>query len=757
VPQPTPYDREFDFTDFQAGSPSAPPPGFRLDAEFNGLKVTTDEIRDSLALIQRDDGKLADGSVTADAVDPSLILEIAQSVSVDASSVAQIFSATVAPGRGGVFGDGVGNDAAAIAALHDSLPAGQSLELRAGSYRIGASVTFTRPVHFRGGRLIIANGVTVSFDGGISAVPEQIFQTEGTGEVVFDHRKTFRGYAEWWGARPDQSVDCLPAIHASIKALLVTQLLGGDYVCSSTVKVNLAHRKLIGVGSKFTDSDAEVTRILSTSDSLPILQHGADVFTGSINTLPSDIVVQDIFCARNVVPSIASNCAGVLAKFSLSGRLENVKSAESMVGFRYNGTVHLVVRDCEAVRATAGTGAGVDFFIGHWADGSGNIGAAGGNASLYVLKCTAGCNHPTPRASGQSIGFRIDGAFTDVFMEDPETVTFNVGLAVLGNDAAGNVFTNTDCRIVHPVMDQFSAEGIVVVDVGATGSVEIHDAYCGPSATATSAIHVNSSAGAVRFNGGQLVMGGVGTCRAVLIESSDNVDLDIDILEAGNTHPVVAIGGASNCRIRPRIKNKVVAAGAAIQLSGVTSANVIEPMISGSPGLVQFGVQVVGVADSRNDYRVGGIDTACLVAATRTLDRNGVVISSDGNSGTNKVSGRGGDHDLPANGFYRTGGKRILSNQQINLSSVATALVSSVASCMLLLRDTVHGGSALVFYENAAVPVLIANSGNFVTGAPAGTQIQLRSISGANLGIEALMAAGQTATVSVTIMSAQDV
>lgn len=61
--QPTEYQREANFRDIQAAAPASPLPGNLLDDEFNGLKVTTDQIRDRLARIQRDDGQLANGTV----------------------------------------------------------------------------------------------------------------------------------------------------------------------------------------------------------------------------------------------------------------------------------------------------------------------------------------------------------------------------------------------------------------------------------------------------------------------------------------------------------------------------------------------------------------------------------------------------------------------------------------------------------------------------------------------------------------------
>lgn len=64
--QPTAYDRQASFSNIQAQAPSDPLPGATVDSEFNAVKVTLDDIRTNLTLIQRDDGALANESVGLD-------------------------------------------------------------------------------------------------------------------------------------------------------------------------------------------------------------------------------------------------------------------------------------------------------------------------------------------------------------------------------------------------------------------------------------------------------------------------------------------------------------------------------------------------------------------------------------------------------------------------------------------------------------------------------------------------------------------
>lgn len=72
--QPPAYARVFSFTDWTANNPQTPQPGARLDVEYDAIGTTLAAIRTNLALIQRDDGALANESVGPDALSPELTL-----------------------------------------------------------------------------------------------------------------------------------------------------------------------------------------------------------------------------------------------------------------------------------------------------------------------------------------------------------------------------------------------------------------------------------------------------------------------------------------------------------------------------------------------------------------------------------------------------------------------------------------------------------------------------------------------------------
>lgn len=67
--QPPAYVRAYNFSNYQTSNPSDPLPGNQVDAELNAVKTTLDGVRTNIALIQRDDGNLANTSVHPDSLD----------------------------------------------------------------------------------------------------------------------------------------------------------------------------------------------------------------------------------------------------------------------------------------------------------------------------------------------------------------------------------------------------------------------------------------------------------------------------------------------------------------------------------------------------------------------------------------------------------------------------------------------------------------------------------------------------------------
>lgn len=71
--QPTPFNRSFSFTNFQAVNPTTPLPGNSLDVELNNVKTTSDQILASLVHLQNDDGSVANGSIGLNQLSPAVV------------------------------------------------------------------------------------------------------------------------------------------------------------------------------------------------------------------------------------------------------------------------------------------------------------------------------------------------------------------------------------------------------------------------------------------------------------------------------------------------------------------------------------------------------------------------------------------------------------------------------------------------------------------------------------------------------------
>lgn len=75
-----------------------------------------------------------------------------------------------------------------------------------------------------------------------------------------------------------------------------------------------------------------------------------------------------------------------------------------------------------------------------------------------------------------------------------------------------------------------------------------------------------------------------------------------------------------------------------------------------------------------------------------------------------------------------------------------------------VLRDNNNGGTALILYENAGTPVIISQSGGttFVTGAPAATEVQVKTSPNPWMGIDFRAGASRDGVVINALVLACD-
>lgn len=535
----------------------------------------------------------------------------------------------------GAVGNGVTNDAAAFTA---AAATGKKVLVPAGDYLIGTSISLGASMEFvQGAKILVGNGITVTFNATLSAGVYRIFQCTGTGEIVLNWRFTSEAYPEWWGAASDGSTDCLAAIQACLKAAQTTKLHPGDYFVSDTVKILYDHRWLIGSGSQYAGANDKVTRLLVTNGSSYTLQVGPDVNPGSINLFQKQNVVRDIQISRTAAPVIASDCAGISSQFTLYCELKSVKAEEHIIGFRFFGTVYLKCNDCFSVRASAGTGAGTDKWYGYYADGSASFGASGGNASLYINYCTASCNR-TALSAGQSYGFFANQKFTDLFIESPETVNCNIGMYIEGDAPTTNVYSNLDLQIKNPIHDAFFNVGTYFKNINKYGSASLIGGYHGAHPNATRCIWVEDCEGSVAIIGGQVIVTPSATAVGVAINNSYGTVIDRTQILEPTAYGVLLVNGY-NCDIRPLVKNySNTLAQAAVTLTD-SDRNYVAPIAYGDPSLMAYGINIVDAISDYNELNCTGIESSVVGGSADKLLINGVQITVTGLSGTNLVSG----------------------------------------------------------------------------------------------------------------------
>lgn len=172
--QPSPYVRRYNFTNFSTLTPSAQQPGANLDAEFNAIKVTSDQTLANLKLIQRDDGQLGNLTVGTDQLKTEVSIGLNQPVAWQ-TGVTYAVNATVVVNSLVLYRCLVAHTAGTFAT---DLAAGKWLALLDVTAAVASTGTFVTG-SFTG------DGVTTAFNLGFTiADPARVLWTEN-GTIKF--------------------------------------------------------------------------------------------------------------------------------------------------------------------------------------------------------------------------------------------------------------------------------------------------------------------------------------------------------------------------------------------------------------------------------------------------------------------------------------------------------------------------------------------------------------------------------------------
>lgn len=599
---------------------------------------------------------LADGAAT---YDTAIRADLADTTSTTKGAGMVGYSASQSYGSGTVgrklnsYLDAAGDGYTTLtSAATAAASAGRTLYIGSGTWNVAANLTISVPVVIDLGATIVpATGVTVTFGAGLSAGVYKIFDLAASGSLIaFTQGKQSSGFCEWWGAISGNDAVAaanLTAINAALVALRKIELLPADYYVSSTVVHAAYNGELVGAGSLWNSTyGTRATRIIVTNGTDHAIRVGASsVGASPPSTYPQGLKVRGISFTRNTAPLISSGCTSVRVTYALEAEFVDVRGDESMNGWEFVGTTACKVVRCSAKRTSAGGTPGTDSWKGFYVNGLTAV-FAGGNASLYLLESHADDTRATTTGGN---GFYIDGSFTDCFMVNCETVSCVVGVNIQGLGSGGGVNANTDLRITNQTNDAFTQYGVLINDLGPSGSVEMIGGYQGPASGATASIRYQSANTGSSF----VITGGVcqhgASTSAIGISASSVSGLRVQgtqIQECATT--CVALSNVTSSFVAPVIKSSSASGGAGVQLSNTCTAVVVAPQIYGKASTVTLGIQVVGTADARNTYDIGGIDSGAVAGGyTNKCTRNGSSAVASATmvptySGTNLVTGCSG-------------------------------------------------------------------------------------------------------------------
>jgi hypothetical protein len=177
VSQPPPYTPSHSFISDAATGTF---PGQSLDIEFNNIAAVTDAIETNLAMIQRDDGVLANGSVDYDQLSPALqtngiapanawLTATAYAVGTGVVQGGSLYRCLVAHTSGTFATDLAAGKWLLVSSLTTAFTAGANTTLSGGAFSVSTSPSFTTP-NINVATATSVNGLTITPSTGTVAI-----------------------------------------------------------------------------------------------------------------------------------------------------------------------------------------------------------------------------------------------------------------------------------------------------------------------------------------------------------------------------------------------------------------------------------------------------------------------------------------------------------------------------------------------------------------------------------------------------------
>ena len=342
----------------------------------------------------------------------------------------------------GAVGDGSTDDTSAFNAAKAS---GLPLYIPQGTFKVsGFESTQNVPVYIDG-----VIGGTISINGPIMAKNKQIFEAGSSVTIA-------KQYA-------DGSADWFPDLQSAINTLHKVHLSNRTY--TSSTNINIAKSGFSMVGPEYSDNGNGALIVLNNNSSIIV----GDVTGRVINSFPRCITLENIEINSNDVEFPVKVYGVVYGTFR--HLFVKTTSNTAVGGFYITKNVSTVYERCYVQSVDHG---GSDRFRAYHCTDEGSPILAGGNASLYFVRCSYGDTYNTS-SSFNSAGFDVIGAGSDVFLLSCETVDAGYGLSFESENATGDNRFN-DILVSNCVFDGCSQGGIQFYKTAA-GCVSIDNTY----------------------------------------------------------------------------------------------------------------------------------------------------------------------------------------------------------------------------------------------------------------------------------------
>ena len=348
----------------------------------------------------------------------------------------------------GAVGDGSTDETSAFNAAKAS---GLPLYIPQGTFKVsGFESAQNVPVYIDG-----VIGGTITINGPIMAKNKQIFEAGSSVTIA-------KQYA-------DGSADWFPDLQSAINTLHKVHLSNRTY--TSSTNISIAKSGFSMVGPEYSDEGNGALIVLNNNSSIIV----GDVTGRVVNSFPRCITLENIEINSNEVEFPVKVYGVVYGIF----RNLFVKTTSNIAGggFYITKNVSTVYEHCY-VQSVDHNGSN-RFRAYHCTDEGAPI-LAGGNASLYFVRCSYGDTYNTA-SSFNSAGFDVIGAGSDVFLLSCETASAGYGLSYESESATGDNRFN-DILVSNCVFDGCSQGGIQFYKTAA-GCVSIDNTYvaCNPN------------------------------------------------------------------------------------------------------------------------------------------------------------------------------------------------------------------------------------------------------------------------------------